>query len=163
MFSSHRAASALFPPGSETEIWHFWLRCEEKSYTLHGSKIGQPTARVCQFRRTVDCPSFFLPRYVTYYLKVPLKNQVCRKHTNTCPPIFQILLLHFWCQISKLLKQSKKQLLPLTNILLRLFLVLNNFFQVFLNIPIVYLTILKMSSLEKCEKSYSFRLFSRIA
>ena len=29
-FSSHRAESASFPPGSETEIWHFRPRCEEK-------------------------------------------------------------------------------------------------------------------------------------
>ena len=37
---------------------------------LHGSKIGQPTSRVCnprlrlgwQLTRDMDCPSFFLPR-----------------------------------------------------------------------------------------------------
>ena len=42
---------------------------------LHGSKISQPTARVChprlrlgcQFTRAVDCPSFFHPRCVIYY------------------------------------------------------------------------------------------------
>ena len=47
ILSSHQAESASFPPGSETEIWHFRPRCEEKQYTLHGSKIGQPSSRVC--------------------------------------------------------------------------------------------------------------------
>ena len=30
IFSSHRAESVSFPPGSEMEIWHFRPRCEEK-------------------------------------------------------------------------------------------------------------------------------------
>ena len=47
---------------------------DEKKYTLHGSKICQPTSRVChprlrlgwQFTRDMDCPSLFLPRCVIY-------------------------------------------------------------------------------------------------
>ena len=46
-FSLHRVESATFPPGTKTGMWHFQPRCEKKKYTLHGSKIGQPTSRVC--------------------------------------------------------------------------------------------------------------------
>ena len=78
-FSSHGAESASFPLGSETEICHFRPLCEEKYYTFHGSKISQPTARVCyprlrlgcQFTQAVDCPSSFLPRCVIYYFTIP--------------------------------------------------------------------------------------------
>ena len=55
---------------------YFTFTMTRKKYTLHGSKIGKPTSRVChprlrlgwQFTRDMDCPSFFLLRCLIYYL-----------------------------------------------------------------------------------------------
>ena len=73
-FSSHRAESVSFPPGSETEII-FGLDVKKNSIRSTGVKLASPKLvfATLAFGSGVNLhelwtvPSFFLPRCVIYY------------------------------------------------------------------------------------------------
>ena len=50
LFHHTLVESTTFAPGFETRMWYFRPGYDEKSYTQHGDKEGQPRAHVCHLR-----------------------------------------------------------------------------------------------------------------
>ena len=79
--------SATFAPGYETRMWYFRPGYGEKQYSLHWSKIAQPTSRVCH-RSDGNL----------YKIWIVDNNHKILIHMNSIPKIVPCLLIQKGCE-----------------------------------------------------------------